>query len=124
MPQYQAVLELGDLDGNNGFRFHGAAAGDFSGRSASSAGDVNGDGIHDFLIGASTADTSALDSGAAYIVCGRIGLEGVHVLSELDGTNGFRIAARARAMRSGGRFHLSETSIEMASTTLSSAPGL
>ncbi len=50
------VLELSALDGSNGFALNGINAGDRSGRSVSGAGDVNGDGVDDLIIGASMAD--------------------------------------------------------------------
>ena len=50
--QFDANLNLVDLNGSNGFTINGVNAFDFSGRSVSSAGDVNGDGIDDLIIGA------------------------------------------------------------------------
>ena len=38
--------------GNGGFVIHGQDAGDYSGCSVSSAGDINGDGFDDLIIGA------------------------------------------------------------------------
>ena len=48
---FAANLNLSALDGTNGFRINGEAAGDRAGISVSSAGDVNGDGLADLLIG-------------------------------------------------------------------------
>jgi hypothetical protein len=46
----------------------GGDAGDYFGRSVSGAGDVNGDGFHDVIIGASYRNSGSLqDAGAAYI---------------------------------------------------------
>jgi len=66
---FPASLNLAELDGTKGFRLNGVAAGDFSG-GASSAGDVNGDGIEDLLIGAPGADPNGERSGASYVVFG------------------------------------------------------
>ncbi|MGV0105599.1 FG-GAP repeat protein [Nostoc sp. DSM 114160] len=49
-------LNLSDLDGSNGFLINGIAEGDRLGNSVSNAGDINGDGIDDLIIGAPYAD--------------------------------------------------------------------
>ena len=49
---FAASLNLADLDGNNGFVINGIDANDRSGRSVSAAGDINGDGLDDLIIGA------------------------------------------------------------------------
>ena len=49
----------GDVNGTNGFRLDGIAVDDRSGISVSGAGDVNGDGFDDLLIGAYRADPGA-----------------------------------------------------------------
>ena len=46
------------------------AASDGAGRSVSDAGDVNGDGIGDLIVGAGLADVNGPVSGAAYAVFG------------------------------------------------------
>ena len=52
MAQFPANIDLSSLDGLTGSRLSGAAAGDFSGISVASAGDVNGDGFADLIVGA------------------------------------------------------------------------
>jgi hypothetical protein len=50
---------------------NGVAAGDWSGLSVSNAGDVNGDGYDDVIIGAGTADPlGRSDAGSSYVVFG------------------------------------------------------
>ena len=90
-----ATSKLSALDGTNGFRLSGVAAYDQSGRSVSAAGDVNGDGIDDLLVGAHGADPNGNYSGASYVVFGgeAVGVAATSKLSALDGTNGFRIRA-------------------------------
>ncbi len=87
-----STLNLSNLDGNNGFAINGINAGDRSGRSVSSAGDINGDGIDDLIIGANRADPNGGDSGQSYVVFGSSsGLGSTLNLSNLDGSNGFAI---------------------------------
>jgi hypothetical protein len=84
-------LELSSLDGTNGFRLDGVAANDRAGSSVSNAGDVNGDGYDDLIIGAPFADPGSVQrAGEAYLVFGqRDGFPSSFELSSLDGTNGF-----------------------------------
>src|SRR5215831_20316978 len=46
------VIDLASLDGLNGFEIYGSEWQELSGSSVASAGDVNGDGIADIIIGA------------------------------------------------------------------------
>ena len=63
-------LSLVEAFGIGGFVINGANLGDFSGDSVSGAGDVNGDGFDDLLIGASAADPNGNWSGASYVIFG------------------------------------------------------
>jgi Ca2+-binding RTX toxin-like protein len=88
---FAANLDLSSLNGANGFQLSGEAAYDHAGFSVSSAGDVNGDGFDDLLIGARFASPNG-KSGAAYVVFGKAqGFAANLDLSSLDGSNGFRI---------------------------------
>ncbi len=53
---FAANLNVSSLDGTTGFRLDGEAAFDNSGCSVAGAGDVNGDGFADVIVGASGAD--------------------------------------------------------------------
>ncbi|EDX85252.1 type I secretion target GGXGXDXXX repeat protein domain protein [Synechococcus sp. PCC 7335] len=87
---FPAQFDLADLDGSNGFVINGVDEFDFSGYSVSGAGDVNGDGIDDLIIGATGADPNGEFSGEVYVVFGRsAGFDAAFELSSLDGSNGF-----------------------------------
>ncbi len=89
---FGSSLNLSDLDGTNGFVINGIDSTDFSGRSLSSAGDINDDGIDDLVIGAPFADPNGDNSGESYVVFGNAKGFGSRLnLSDLDGTNGFVI---------------------------------
>ncbi|XZE56749.1 hypothetical protein SH139x_002877 [Planctomycetaceae bacterium SH139] len=99
---FSAMLNLSTLDGTNGFRFDGVAANDRSGGSVSSAGDVNGDGFDDLIVGAIGADPNGSDSGSSYVVLGKSGGFAAAInLSSLDGSNGFRLDGVAADDNSG-----------------------
>ena len=67
-----SLLPSGGGDGTEGFMLVCAGRDDNSGAAVSSAGDVNGDGIDDLLIGAGTADLGGEFSvGQSYVVFGR-----------------------------------------------------
>ena len=95
---------LEDLDGNDGFRLDGILAGDRSGFSVADLGDVNGDGIDDFIIGAPGADRDGVvNRGEAYVVFGSAdGFEPAFGLGDLDGTNGFTLTGIAQGDFAGG----------------------
>ncbi|WP_036484862.1 FG-GAP repeat protein [Myxosarcina sp. GI1] len=79
-------FEPSALDGSNGFVINSIEEGDRFGASVSNAGDVNGDGIDDLIIGAPSAE-----GGKSYVIFGgsNVGTNGSFELSSLDGSNGF-----------------------------------
>ncbi|MDB4044489.1 FG-GAP-like repeat-containing protein, partial [Emcibacteraceae bacterium] len=100
---FTPTVNLSTLDGTNGFRLDGEAVNDISGVSVSSAGDINGDGYDDLIIGAYLADTNGGSSGSSYVVFGGAANMGATVdLSDLDGTYGFRLDGVAANDSSGG----------------------
>ncbi len=83
------TVDLSSL-GSGGFRIDGVDAVDLSGRSVSGAGDVNGDGLADLIIGAPYANVGATnDSGESYVVFGKA--DGTTVDLSSLGSGGFRI---------------------------------
>ena len=99
---FAADLNAAALNGTNGFRINGFAEDDRSGISVSGAGDVNGDGFDDLLIGASNAEGGGSLRGQSYVVFGQNGGFAADLnASALDGTNGFRINGLGDADQSG-----------------------
>ncbi len=85
------VIDLTGLAAADGYVVVGDAAGDLAGASVSNAGDVNGDGIDDYIVGARSNDLGAANSGAAYVIYGRTGPRGTLDLTNLAASEGFRI---------------------------------
>jgi hypothetical protein len=84
-----ATIEAGT---GAGFAIHGAGAYDYAGGSVSSAGDVNGDGLDDVIVGAFGADPSGASSGTAYVVFGKADGVAVNLATIEAGTGaGFAI---------------------------------
>lgn len=84
-------IDLASLSSSDGFLIAGANQSDYSGRSVSRAGDVNGDGYEDIIIGADMATKLGRPrSGAAYVVYGGTSLTRTD-LSNLPSNKGFAI---------------------------------
>ncbi|WP_228768239.1 Ig-like domain-containing protein [Limnohabitans sp. DM1] len=65
-----------DVDSDNfeaagGFAIQGASASDNAGYSVYGAGDINGDGLSDLLVGAPGSDIAGSNSGSLYVVYGK-----------------------------------------------------
>ena len=86
-----ATVDLANL-GSRGFRIDGIGRGDYSGSGVSGAGDVNGDGLDDFIIGSPGADPDGnLNAGQSHLVFGKTDTTNVN-LGNLEG-GGFPISS-------------------------------
>ncbi len=86
------VLDLTGLAASDGFIIQGDASYDYAGRSVSSAGDVNGDGIDDLIVGATYGDNGGNNAGDAYVIYGRTGATRTNIdLTSLAASDGFII---------------------------------
>src|SRR5262245_2547394 len=102
MAQYPSNIDLASLTGSNGFKLSGEAANNQSGASVAAAGDINGDGFADVIVGASNASPNGPYSGASYVVFGKAtGFTANLDLSSLNGANGFRLSGEAQSYGSG-----------------------
>ena len=102
-----AAIDLTDIAaGTGGFVIYGEDANDQSGRSIASAGDVNGDGYDDLIIGALLGDASGdakADAGDSYVVFGTASGFGatLELADVAAGTGGFVIHGEDAGDRSG-----------------------
>ena len=87
-----STVDLAAL-GSGGFRIDGAADLQFVGHDVSGAGDVNGDGRPDLLVGSFWASYNGSGSGAAWVVFGKASTETVDLAAL--GDDGFRVDGAA-----------------------------
>lgn len=98
----QAINLSAIASGTGGFVINGLAAGDRSGMSVSSAGDVNGDGLDDLVVGAPTADpVGGMDAGCSYVVFGKVNTSPANLSAIAAGVGGFVINGNAAGDNSG-----------------------
>ena len=88
-----AAIELSDIAANSGgFVINGQCTDDRSGWSVSAAGDINGDGLGDLIVGAWKGDpTTGVDAGRSYVVFGKTGSGAVDLAVIAAGSDGFVI---------------------------------
>jgi hypothetical protein len=104
-PAFAPIFNLGGLDGTNGFSIPGAASGNSLGQSVSNAGDVNGDGYDDLLIGAPWGSR-------AYVVFGKSGsFDPSFEVSSLNGVNGFRLDGATGGVSAAGMLMVTDMTI-------------
>jgi len=94
-----AKVDLASL-GAGGFRIDGDENSAFLGSSVASAGDVNGDGRGDIVLGAPGRNANGNDSGAAYVIYGQAASASIDLLNPLGGA-GYRILGPTPADEAG-----------------------
>ena len=88
--------------GTGGFVINGQDAGSQSAHSVASAGDVNGDGLADLIVGAITINSAAGDyAGRSYVVFGQTGTTAINLGAVAGGTGGFAINGQCGYDQSG-----------------------
>jgi predicted secreted protein len=96
------TISLGDVGGSvHGFVISGWQAGEESGTSVSSAGDINDDGLADLLVSAYYNDVAGTESGMTYVVLGKTGDTAVNLSSIKNNIGGFAIKGENAQDKSG-----------------------
>ncbi len=88
--------------GSAGFVIHGEAEGDQAGFAVAGAGDINGDGLADLLVGAPQPPFTGAGAGRAYVVYGKADTGDVNLASL--GTSGITMEGEAAEDQAG--FHI------------------
>ena len=98
-----STIELSDLESESGggFVINGVDANDYVGYSVSAAGDVNGDGLDDVIVGAYQADPNGNGTGASYVVFGKVDKAATELSTVEEGGGGFVINGAGSADKSG-----------------------
>ncbi len=101
---FDAVLNLKALGADQGFRLNGAGLGN----TVSNAGDINGDGYDDLLIGVDENRLNFSDPDSSYVIFGTERPFNAPLnLANLDGKDGFRLDGSAEGDGDGAGFSVS-----------------
>ncbi len=94
---FPRTLEVESLDGSNGFAFTSPAT------DIKRAGDINGDGLDDFVVGNANASPNGLTgAGVSYVIFGdESGFPASFSISALNGSNGFAVIGISAEDRTG-----------------------
>jgi hypothetical protein len=96
------AVSLADVAiGTGGFAVDGEGEGDRFGFSVDGAGDVNGDGLADVVVGAPRATPNGVDSGRAYVVFGKTDTSNVSLANVSQGLGGFAMDGETESDRFG-----------------------
>ena len=97
-------INLYGLPEAKGFTIVGDAEYDSAASAVAGAGDINGDGFDDVIIGAASNDDGGTSAGDAYVIFGKaggFGTKGVVNVASLNGADGFAIQGDAAYDRAG-----------------------
>ncbi|HEV7402243.1 MAG TPA: integrin alpha [Chthoniobacteraceae bacterium] len=100
---FPTTFNVSSLDGKNGFEVIGTHTMDHLGASVAGAGDFNGDGLADVLVGATEADGDAVHSGAAYVIYGKSGSRSNVFTSIMQAADGVKLSGIATGDFAGGK---------------------
>jgi len=95
---FASNFDINSLNGNNGFKIAGLNSVNNLGTNVSDAGDINGDGISDLIVGAPAVQVNdnGTNQGQTYVIFGtNQGFEAEFNLNDLNGNNGFTISGSA-----------------------------
>lgn len=85
------TIDVGNMAAGTGFTIQGDTAGDDAGYQVKSAGDINGDGYDDIIIGAPFGDDGGDGAGEAYVLFGHAGTFANIDLTNIPAGAGFTI---------------------------------
>ena len=98
-----------------GFRIASLSNGESLGRDVSYAGDINGDGLADVIVGANLTNANGTNSGRIYVVYGKTDNTTVYASDLVTGKGGFVINGASASDNLGNS--VSNAAISMATAT-------